>query len=128
MEEESDGLPERLGQRSVRLLVLGSGIVFMVLVAGWGAVQVLQAIHTGQTARATLLGGGALVVLAAWLRIMAVNWRAAVSDEPDPPIMPADADDGTGVWGVGGPAMREPGNTGTWPRRNFDRRYEQGDR
>ena len=128
MEEESDGNLARFGRRSIGLLVLLSGVVFMVLVAGWSAVQVLEAMHSGQRTRAALLGGGALVVLAAWLRVMAVNWRAAVTEDPDPPILPADADDATGVWGVGGPAMREPGNTGTWPQRNFDRRYEQGDR
>ena len=35
--------------------------------------------------------------------------------------------DQTGIWGVGGPSMREPGSTGVWPARRVDRRYEDRD-
>ena len=122
--DESHGLVERYGARSVRLLVLISGVIFMVLVAAWAIVQLLGALHTGHRWRAAWVGGAAAVVFIVWLRVMAVNWRAGLAADLDPPTLPADADEGTGVWGVGGPAMREPGNTGTWPRRIVDRRYE----
>jgi len=110
--------------RRVRLLVLLSGLIFMVLVAAWAIVQVLGALHAGHRWQVAWMVGAAALVLVVWLRVMAVNWRAVRSPELEPPTLPADADEGTGVWGVGGPAMREPGTTGTWPRRVVDRRYE----
>jgi hypothetical protein len=53
-----------------------------------------------------------------------VRDRDSIADR-DAPFTPPDADEGTGIWGVGGPAMREPGSTGTWPSRSIDRRYEE---
>jgi hypothetical protein len=120
----------RLGRRGVRLLVLASGMAFMVLVAGWTVVKILTLWRSGMGVRAGLLSLALLLVFAAWLRVMSVNWSAVRADqgESDAPVTPPDADEGTGIWGVGGPAMREPGNTGTWPRRVVDRRYEDGER
>jgi hypothetical protein len=123
--EDSHGLIERYGPRSVQLLVLVSGVLFIVLVAAWAIVQLLGAVHSGHRWRALWVGVGAAVVFIVWLRVMAVNWRVALAPDLDPPTLPADADEGSGVWGVGGPAMREPGNTGTWPRRIVDRRYDE---
>jgi len=116
---------ERLGRRGVRLLVLASGMLFMVLVAGWTIVRIMTLVRSDLGLRATLLGLALLLVFAAWLRVMSLNWSALRDDDSadDAPVTPADADEGTGIWGVGGPAMREPGSTGTWPRRIVDRRY-----
>lgn len=120
---------ERLGQRSIQLLVLASGLAFMVLVAGWTVLRIMALLRSGLGVRATLLGLALLVVFAAWLRVISLNWSAAQEErsERDMPVTPADADEGTGIWGVGGPAMREPGHTGTWPRRMIDRRYGDND-
>jgi len=98
-------------------------------VAGWTLVKVMTLLRSGLGVRATLLGLALLLVFFAWLRIMSLNWSAVQDDDPadDAPVTPADADEGTGIWGVGGPAMREPGNTGTWPRRVIDRRYDDND-
>lgn len=123
---------ERLGRRSVRLLVLGSGMFCMVLVAGWAVVRIMVLWRSDFGLRAALLALALLVVFVVWLRVMSLNWQALGDDEAraieQPPVTPPDADEGTGIWGVGGPAMREPGSTGTWPRRRIvDRRYDNND-
>ena len=122
---------ERLGRHSLRLLVLASGMLFMVLVAGWTVVKIITLLRSDFGLRAALLSLALLLVFAVWLRVMSLNWQALRDDDDsaieDAPVTPADADEGTGIWGVGGPAMREPGNTGTWPRRIVDRRYDEND-
>ncbi len=122
---------ERLGRHSVQLLVLGSGMLFMVLVAGWTVVKIMTLLRSDLAVRAALLGFALLLVFGVWLRVMSLNWQALRGDDDsvveDTPVTPPDADEGTGIWGVGGPAMREPGNTGTWPRRIVDRRYDEND-
>ena len=117
----------RWGRRSMQLLVLASGMLFMVLVTGWTVVKILALSRSGYGLRAALLSAALLVVFLVWLQVMSLNWRAArdSAGDSDAPFTPSDADEGTGIWGVGGPAMREPGNTGTWPRRVIDRRYEE---
>ena len=121
---------ELLGRHSLRLLVLASGLIFMVLVAGWSVVRIMILLRSDLGLRAALLGFALLLVFGIWLRVMSLNWSALRDDEDaadDAPVTPPDADEGTGIWGVGGPAMREPGNTGTWPRRVVDRRYDDDD-
>jgi hypothetical protein len=119
----------RWARRGIQLLVLASGMLFMVLVTGWTVVKILALSRSGYGLRAALLSAALLVVFLVWLQVMSMNWRAArASDsagDSDEPFTPPDADEGTGIWGVGGPAMREPGSTGTWPRRVIDRRYEE---
>ena len=129
MTADMQDLAQRLGRRSVQLLVLGSGMLFMVLVSGWTIAKIITLAHSGLGVRAGLLGALLLLVFAAWLRVMSLNWIAVREDavDRDEPVTPPDADEGTGIWGVGGPAMREPGSTGTWPRRVIDRRYEGGE-
>ncbi len=121
----------RWARRGIQLLVLASGMLFMVLVSGWTVVKILALSRSGYDLRAALLSTALLVVFLVWLQVMSLNWQAARNSETagdsdsDAPFTPPDADEGTGIWGVGGPAMREPGNTGTWPRRAIDRRYEE---
>ena len=119
----------RWGRRSMQLLVLASGMLFMVLVTGWTVVKILALSRSGYGLRAALLSAALLVVFLVWLQVMSLNWQVARESagdrDSDEPFTPPDADEGTGIWGVGGPAMREPGNTGTWPRRVIDRRYEE---
>ena len=121
----------RWGRRSMQLLVLASGMLFMVLVTGWTVVKILALSRSGYGLRAALLSAALLVVFLVWLQVMSLNWRAVrdsdSTGDSDAPVTPPDADEGTGVWGVGGPAMREPGSTGTWPRRIIDRRYEESE-
>lgn len=131
MTADSNRLVDRLGHRGVRLLVLGSGMFFMVLVAGWTVVRIMVLWRSEFEVRAALLALALLLVFGIWLRVMSLNWQALGDDEAHPiehaPVTPPDPDEGTGIWGVGGPAMREPGSTGTWPRRIIDRRYDNND-
>lgn len=119
----------RWGRRAIQLLVLASGMLFMVLVTGWTVVKILTLSRSGHELRAVLLGAALLLVFLVWLQVMSLNWRAVrdrdSTADSDAPFTPPDADEGTGIWGVGGPAMREPGSTGTWPSRSIDRRYEE---
>lgn len=119
----------RWGRRAIQLLVLASGLLFMVLVSGWTVAKILALSRSAHELRAALLGAALLLVFLVWLQVMSLNWRAVrerdSSADSDAPYTPPDADEGTGIWGVGGPAMREPGSTGTWPSRIIDRRYEE---
>ncbi len=56
-----------------------------------------------------IIVGLALLAFVIWLRVVAAN-RRGVRREAEPPFATPPED--TGVWGVGGPAMREPGSTG----------------
>jgi hypothetical protein len=106
-----------------RLLWLALGVALMVLVATWAAVLVADMVQSGRPLRAALLGGLTLMLLVMGLVVAAAQWRGAAGPRRRPVIQP-DAGDPTGIWGVGGPSMREPGNTGNWPTRRIDRRYE----
>ena len=119
---ESPWVIERFGTRGARLALAVSGLLFMTLVGGWSALQIAAAWHRGQVLRGSLLAALALLLLLASLRVMVVNWRATRRADERPVVIP-DGSEQTGIWGVGGPAMREPGTTGVWPTRSTDRRY-----
>ena len=123
MINESAWVVERFGQRGARLILMCTGVVFVALIAIWAAVSVAGAWRGGHELRGVAQGAVALLLVTLALRIMAVNWRAT-SPRPDSPVAIADGTDQSGVWGVGGPSMREPGSTGAWPMRGIDRRYE----
>jgi hypothetical protein len=132
MNTKSPWAVERFGRRGARLALIASGVVFMVLVGGWAGLEMASAWHAGRDARAAGIGFVALLLLATALRVMSVNWHAALHgpDSPDArdsgAVMP-DNSEQTGIWGVGGPSMREPGSTGTWRPRIVDRRYDSSE-
>ena len=123
MISESPWVIDRFGQRWARLALLCTGVVFVALIVVWAAVSMAAAWRGGHVLPGLAQGAIALLLVTLSLRIMAVNWRAT-RPRGDPPIVPADGADQSGVWGVGGPSMREPGSTGAWPMRGIDRRYE----
>ena len=123
MISESPWVIERFGLRGARAALITSGVVFMAPISWWAAVQVMAAWRAGHALRALSEALIALFLLAMSLRIMAVNWRATRAAN-DGPVALADGSEQTGVWGVGGPSMREPGSTGAWPMRGVDRRYD----
>ncbi len=127
MISESAWVIERFGPRGARAALITSGVVFMALIGWWASVEVLSAWRAGHALRALSEALIALLLAVVSLRIMIVNWRATRAAEDRPVVLP-DGNDQTGVWGVGGPSMREPGSTGAWPMRGVDRRYDdQGD-
>jgi hypothetical protein len=110
-------------RRLLRALWLALGVAMMALVGAWAAVMISDLMQSGHPLRAALLGGLALLLLVMGLLVAGAQWRGP----PPPrrrPVLPPDGGDQTGIWGVGGPSMREPGNTGNWPTRGVDRRYE----
>ena len=123
MISESPWVVERFGQRWARLALICIGVVFVALICIWAAANVVAAWRGGHTLRALADGAIAALLVTLSLRIMTVNWRAT-RPSGDSPIATADSADQSGVWGVGGPSMREPGSTGAWPMRGIDRRYE----
>ena len=123
MQTESHWASQRFGARGARLALVVSGLIFMILMGGWAVIETLSAWRLGHTLRGVLIGAVALLLIFLSQRILALNWRATRAAE-DRPALPPDGNDQSGVWGVGGPSMREPGSTGAWPIRAIDRRYE----
>jgi hypothetical protein len=95
------------GARWVWLLI---GLLYVGFVAGSSVVMILHALRADQWLRVILIAVTALLALGLWLRIWLINWRSLQADWP--PIRPED----TGIWGVGGPGIRQPGATGIFPK------------
>ena len=123
MNTESHWVIDRFGPRGARLALLITGLIFVLLVGGWAVVEGSAAWRAGHLWRSSMIGGVALLLMVLSQRIMVVNWRATRAADSSVVVLP-DGNDQTGVWGVGGPSMREPGTTGAWPIRSVDRRYE----
>jgi hypothetical protein len=110
-------------RRLLRALRLSLGLAILALAGAWSAVEISDLMQSNHPLRAALLGGVTLLLLILGLLVAAAQWRG----KPPPrrrPMLPPDGGDQTGIWGVGGPSMREPGNTGNWATRKVDRRYE----
>jgi hypothetical protein len=86
------------------------GLLYVGFVAGSSVVMILHALRADQWLRVILIAVTALLALGLWLRIWLINWRSLQADWP--PIRPED----TGIWGVGGPGIRQPGATGIFPK------------
>jgi hypothetical protein len=119
---ESTWVIERFGPRGARLALVVSGVLFMALIGTWSALQVMAAWNRGEALTASMLALLAVLLLLVSLRVLVVNWRATRTADDQPVVIP-DGSEQTGIWGVGGPGMREPGSTGAWPMRRVDRRY-----
>ena len=115
----------RFGARGARVALLGSGAVFIVLLGAWSAHEIFAALRAGLALRGILIGLASLLLLLVALRVMSLNWW--VTRASDPPMTPPDPNEQTGIWGVGGPSMREPGTTGVYRAPVADRRYESRD-
>jgi hypothetical protein len=125
MSNESRSATGSSAHRGVRLVLVSSGAVFMALLAILAVMAIVPMLQQGHTLAGVLLALAALLVLLLAGRAIVINWHAV--HRPAPPPSAPDGSDQTGIWGVGGPSMREPGSTGAWPMRNVDRRYEESD-
>lgn len=96
------------------------GLLYVGFVAGSSAVMIAHALGADQWLRAMLIGAVALLALAVWIRIWVINWRSLHADWS--PIRPED----TGIWGVGGPGIRQPGATGIFPKAKISEDEEPG--
>ncbi len=115
----------RFGARGARVALVGSGALFIVLLGAWSAYEISAAMRAGLALRGIVIGLGSLLLLLVALRVMSLNWW--VTRASDPPMTPPDPNEQTGIWGVGGPSMREPGTTGVYRAPVADRRYESRD-
>jgi hypothetical protein len=104
---------DRFGPRGAKLAIVVSGLLYVVMIVGGATLVLVDGWQTGRTIRWLVIGGLALLALVLWIRIVLANWRAinARSEEVEVPRLTNNNED-TGIWGVGGPAMREPGTTG----------------
>jgi hypothetical protein len=117
---QQDNAPEwiaaRFGRGS-RYVLAGLVLAAVALIALWAWAEVGAAWVGGHRLRA----GGSLIVavlmVVVALRLLLVNWRgSARAPTSSTSVTGSGADDDsdygqTGVWGVGGPSVREPGNT-----------------
>jgi hypothetical protein len=124
MSTEPPWVLQRFGSRGARLALIGSGAVFILLLGGGSAYAIAAELRAGLALRGILIGLGSLLLLLVTLRVMSLNWW--VTRAPAAPA-PPDGNEQTGIWGVGGPSMREPGTTGVYRAPIADRRYENRD-
>src|SRR5579862_9910920 len=111
MTDEFDSAAATRGLHGVRLALVSSGVVFMLLLGILAVIEIVAMLQRGRTLSGVVLALAGLLVL--WLagRVIAMNWHAVHRSAQPPGLLP-DGSDQTGVWGVGGPSMREPGSTG----------------
>jgi hypothetical protein len=110
VEEGTPRLIQWFGRSGARWAWLLIGLLYVGFVAGSSIVMIVHALRADHWLRAMLIAAVALLALGLWLRIWIMQWRSLQSDWP--PIRPED----TGIWGVGGPGIRQPGATGIFPK------------
>jgi hypothetical protein len=127
MQTRTQGLIERWGPRRAKYVVLTLALLSLIIIVGVGALLIIDALRAGRDLQAVGIAVLALIALLLWMRVARNRW-ASVSVQT---IADAAASEETGVWGVGGPAMRTPGSTGIYgpfPNRRqaeHDRREDQ---
>jgi hypothetical protein len=109
LEETTPRLMQWFGRSGARWIWLLVGFLYVGFVAGSSVVMIVHALRADRWPRAIVIAASALLALGVWLRIWLINWRSLQADWP--PLRPED----TGVWGVGGPGIRQPGATGIFP-------------
>jgi hypothetical protein len=113
-------LVQWLGVAGARRAWLVIGVLYVALVAGSGVLMFTRAFAEERWFRCSLIIVLTLLALILWLRIWVINWRSLQMDWP-----PLQAEE-TGVWGVGGPGIRQPGATGIFPRAKISDEDEPG--
>jgi hypothetical protein len=104
---------DRFGPRGAKLAVVVSGLLYCLLIVGGGALIIVDGWKSGRALTALAIAGLMVLALVIWLRSMLTNWRAINAQTEQLELSQlANTNEDTGVWGVGGPAMREPGSTG----------------
>jgi hypothetical protein len=111
------------GRRAARFVLLAFTVAIMALFGAWAAVEAAAMIQAGHPLRGAALAMGTMFVLLLGVLACAAQWRGTAGSA-ERPMLPSDGSDQTGIWGVGGPSMREPGTTGNWRAPRVDRRYE----
>jgi hypothetical protein len=99
---------ERRGPRRARQALVVATALYVAMILGAAVLLLRQADAWERRLRIGLVAVLALVALWLWLRLLREQWgRLRVESQGTQP----ESED-SGVWGVGGPGMRVPGNTG----------------
>lgn len=109
--------------RGSRYVLAGLVLAAIALIALWAWAEIGATFAAGHWLRAVGSCIVALLLAGVALRLLIVNWcGSARAQGAPPPRAPAAGDEGdygqTGIWGVGGPSLREPGNTVVLAARN----------
>ena len=123
MSSYTDVVVERPATRGLRQGLLSLVLLCLLVLAGWAVMQIASAINAGHDWRAFTFGFATLLTIGAWLRIMSLYWHASARRSPRS-VEAEDDNESAGLWGVGGPSGRDPGDTGQFQRPEFGRQYD----
>jgi hypothetical protein len=128
MDTRRDDFMDHGAARRGGLLWLVAALLSFVLIVVLGATLVLDALHAGRRPQA--IATGLLALMALLLCYRFVHHRWALWQMPAVAAPPGSEE--TGIWGVGGPAMRMPGTTQLFGpmsgRRSTDHHLGEDDR
>jgi len=117
---------ERSGPRRARQALILATALYLALMFAAATLLLRQGEAWERKLRAGLIALLALIGLWLWMRLLRVQWSRLRVETPG--AQPENED--SGVWGVGGPGMRTPGNTGLTrilPRRRAQDRAGDAD-
>jgi hypothetical protein len=102
---------ERRGPRRARqALIIATALYLSIMIAA-AALLLRQGDAWERKLRIGLVALLALIALWLWMRLLRSQWGLLRVETPGAESESEDS----GVWGVGGPGMRVPGNTGLTP-------------
>jgi hypothetical protein len=108
MAGQFDAIRERNGTRRRHVFMLLLSLLGLLFIGVVGALLMVDALHFDRRLAASATGVLSLVALGLWLRIVRHRWLLLRIQGA--PAIPANEE--TGIWGVGGPGMRNPTVTG----------------
>jgi hypothetical protein len=96
----------RLRRRNLGMLLLSLLMLFFICVVG--ALLMVDALHGDRKLAASATGVLSLIALGLWMRVVRNRWLLLRLHSP----IGVPSSEETGIWGVGGPGMRNPTMTG----------------
>ena len=99
--------PGSARRRNIWLLLLS--LLMLLFIGVVGALLMVDALHGDRKLAASATGVLSLIALCLWLRIVRNRWLLLRLQGPA--AVPSSSEE-TGIWGVGGPSMRNPTVTG----------------
>jgi cytochrome c biogenesis protein CcdA len=108
MARQTDAIRDhgRVRRRNIGMLLLSLLMLFFICVVG--ALLMVDALHTDRRMAASATGLLSLIALLLWMRIVRNRWLLLRLQN----TAPIASSEETGIWGVGGPGMRNPTVTG----------------
>ncbi len=97
----------RVRRRNLGMLLLSLLMLFFICVVG--ALLMVDALHGDRKLAASATGVLSLIALGLWMRVVRNRWLL-LRLQTVTGVVPSSEE--TGIWGVGGPGMRNPTMTG----------------